>query len=415
MYLTLIMFPFAVLLIVTALVQSLFVGSHYSSEQNVLVEPVIPGVNLPASELGYYCLALLVCSIFHELGHAIAAVHEDVHLISVGVNILFILPVAYVNLGTEKFNSLNPWRKLRITCAGVWHNVVLAVLAYVLFCCLPFVFSSLFYVNNGVFVSEMYKNSPLLGQRGLSKGDTIIQINDCNVLNETSWEQCLKDMNAVKPAFCVESELIHELDESVPLRHVSNGIYDCCSANKNAHLCFEYLENNDGIMEIPPHVCLPVRSVLERSHQFCTNSVKNCLNNLHCIRPMLSNSTNLFKIKVVGKRDVVYIGLESDLLNTVEVSPYIPKYIFQSSVIPDVLTKLLKYLVVFSAGLALINILPCIFMDGQHIVNGLVHILLGTTLGSVHNINFTSLIISLCGTIILVFHCIFSVYNMIFS
>ena len=34
----------------------------------------VPGVNLPTSQLGYYLLTLLVCGIFHELGHAIAAV-----------------------------------------------------------------------------------------------------------------------------------------------------------------------------------------------------------------------------------------------------------------------------------------------------------------------------------------------------
>lgn len=414
MYTTLVLFPLALILITTALFQNLF-SSTAPSERAVVVEPVVPGLNLPASELGYYGFALIISSVFHEIGHAVAAVREDVHLMNVGVNVVFILPVAYVNLSMEQFNSLNPWRMLRIICAGVWHNMVLAAVAYVLFCTLPYVFSLLFYVNNGVFVAEVYKNSPLLGHRGLTSGDTIVRINDCDIRNESSWEGCLNDLNTVKPAFCVDTDLIHNLDESIPLWHTSSGFYDCCSENKNGHLCFEYLENNDGIMEIPPHVCLPVRVVIEKSPKFCTNNIKNCFGNLHCIRPMLANSTNLFKIKIVGKPDVVYIGLASDLLYTVKISPYIPKYIFQSSAVPDLITKVLKYFVMFSGGLAIINVIPCIFMDGQHIANGLVHIFLGKTLGSIQNIKFASLVVSLCGTLLILTHCVYSVYKMLFG
>lgn len=38
----------------------------------------MPGVNLPASQLSYYLLTLLVCGILHEMGHAIAAVRLDI-------------------------------------------------------------------------------------------------------------------------------------------------------------------------------------------------------------------------------------------------------------------------------------------------------------------------------------------------
>ena len=34
----------------------------------------MPGVNLPASQIGYYLMTLLVCGILHEVGHAVAAV-----------------------------------------------------------------------------------------------------------------------------------------------------------------------------------------------------------------------------------------------------------------------------------------------------------------------------------------------------
>jgi hypothetical protein len=36
----------------------------------------MPGVNLPMSQIGYYLLTLFVCGVFHEMGHAIAAVRQ---------------------------------------------------------------------------------------------------------------------------------------------------------------------------------------------------------------------------------------------------------------------------------------------------------------------------------------------------
>jgi len=34
----------------------------------------IPGVNLPATEAGYYFVALMLSGVLHEIGHAMAAV-----------------------------------------------------------------------------------------------------------------------------------------------------------------------------------------------------------------------------------------------------------------------------------------------------------------------------------------------------
>lgn len=385
-----------------------------STSSQPLLQPVIPGVNLPASELGYYSITLVICSIFHEIGHALASVKEDVHVLNVGINAIFILPVAYVNISSEKLNALNPWKALRILCAGIWHNIVSIIFAYLISCSLPYVFASVYYINNGVSVTEVLKNSPLLGTKGLHTGDIITRINDCDIKNDNTWYSCLESMHNNKPSFCVDTDLVHSLDESVPLHH-ENSVYDCCGSDKPDHLCFEYLDNNNGILELPPHVCLPVRTIIERSPHFCNADIKNCLDNLHCIRPVLNNSTNLFKVKRLHKADVVFIGLSSDFLRTVQISKYVPKKLFQSTLVPDAITKCLNYIIVFSTGLAIINLIPCIFMDGQYITNSLVEIVLGERLGSKRNINLVSLIISLCGTMILVLHCIIAVYKMLIS
>lgn len=378
----------------------------------LVLEPIVPGLNLPVSELGYYSIALVLCSIFHEIGHALASVKEDVHLVNVGLNVLFILPVAYVNISLDNLNALSSWKALRIVCAGVWHNLVLTFFAYLIYWSLPYIFSLTFYTNHGVSVFDVLKSSSLAGAKGLHVGDTVISINDCNTRNDVAWESCIQNMRITKPSFCVEADLVHNLDESVPLRHLGTGVYDCCSAEKADHLCFEYLDSNDGILEIPPHACLPVRTIIEKSPQFCSMHAKNCLNNLHCIRPVMNNNTNLFKIKRLHKADVIYIGLATDILYTIQVSPYVPKHLFTSTLFPDIVTKFFKYIIVFSTGLAIVNVVPCIFMDGQHITNALVRILFGVSLGSAQNVNIVSLIICLCCTALLLFHCICVIYNM---
>ena len=38
----------------------------------------MPGVNLPASQVSYYLLTLLVCGILHEIGHAIGIGHSEI-------------------------------------------------------------------------------------------------------------------------------------------------------------------------------------------------------------------------------------------------------------------------------------------------------------------------------------------------
>lgn len=407
------MFPVAFILLLVAFIQN-FLKSIGVSYQRPVLEPVIPGLNLPASELGYYSISLVVCSIFHELGHALASVKQDVNLVNVGVNVLFILPVAYVNLSSEKLNALNPWKKLKILCAGVWHNLVLGLLAYLMFCSLPFVFSSIYYTNNGISVSYISRNSPLYGTRGLQVGDIITKLNECNINNDASWFSCLEQMQLQKPSFCVDTDLVHTLDESVPLHHVENNVYDCCDSGKTGHLCFEYIDNNDGILELPPHICLPVRTIIEKSPHYCTSS-KFCANNLHCIRPLLYNNTNLFKIKRINKADVIYIGLIGDLTQTVQVSGYVPRHIFSSTVLPDAITKFLKYIIVFSIGLAIVNVIPCVCMDGQHITASLIEALFGEALGSKQSINVVSLIICIFGTVLLIVHCIINFYRLYFT
>ena len=54
-----------------------------------------------------------MCSVYHEIGHAVSAVSEDVRVLGFGVFILFILPAAYVDLPTDQLKTKTSLQRLR--------------------------------------------------------------------------------------------------------------------------------------------------------------------------------------------------------------------------------------------------------------------------------------------------------------
>ena len=96
------------------------------------------------SDIGYYIITLGVCSIVHEFGHALAASREDVQLFGIGILIAYILPVAFVYMSNEQLASLPAFNQLRVMCAGIWHNIVLAA------------FSALILVTSAWFWAPLY-------------------------------------------------------------------------------------------------------------------------------------------------------------------------------------------------------------------------------------------------------------------
>ena len=53
------------------------VEKQSSVQDKLSFQVVLPGVTLPISDIGYYMMALLFCSVVHEAGHALAAIQEQ--------------------------------------------------------------------------------------------------------------------------------------------------------------------------------------------------------------------------------------------------------------------------------------------------------------------------------------------------
>uniref|UniRef100_A0A182SZ79 Membrane-bound transcription factor site-2 protease n=1 Tax=Anopheles maculatus TaxID=74869 RepID=A0A182SZ79_9DIPT len=383
-YLSLVLMPFAVVMIVISSLQTNLHGqsakvvtssgtggdSRTPGRRMVEIDLVVPGVNLPMNEIGYYIAALAINSVVHELGHGLAAVLEDVQIKGFGLHVLLIIPMAYTQLDLDQLNTLRLWKKLRVLCAGIWHNLVLGLFTYLLFISTPLLFSALYRTSDGVIVTSLKNNSPMAGSRGLEQGDIIKSINSCEIHHEESWFECLLHTIHSPPAYCVSTDFVHLNDESVPMSHKNDGLIECCGSENTASSCFEYMvDANEDDVALPQHMCLNIRKTIENSFGYCQHNGQ-CSEG-HCFKPSINNYTTIMQIRRESKPDVIYIGHPGDATRTVQVSRFVPKTGLFAPRFADSIQLLLKYVTVFAIGLAFINVMPCYGFDGQHIVNTL--------------------------------------------
>ena len=72
-----------------------------------------------------------------------------------GLFLFAIYPGAFVDLHTDHLTVISPLRQLRIFCAGVWHNFVLALVAFGIWWFLPYILLPLYTTNRGAVVTNV--------------------------------------------------------------------------------------------------------------------------------------------------------------------------------------------------------------------------------------------------------------------
>lgn len=403
--------PIAIIILARSFILELMRRSSSDVPFAVVLEPVIPGYNLPFSDIGYYAITLLVCTFVHEMGHAVAAVREDVHIYGTGFFLVFIFPAACVYLDSSQLNALAASRRLRILCAGIWHNVVLAVVAILLVFSLPWAVQPFFMTGDGVYVTSISPESGVLGPKGLHQSDVVTSLNDCSVKNTLTWKKCLLEaLQNHTPGYCISAEFVRENDESIPEHPVVGGGVECCTKESNqlGRLCFQIVDDSGGPVELPEHSCLSARELIEAGNGLCSaQSLSSCASHLHCLRPTVGNFTKLVTLQRSKGEVVLFLGNPSEIYQTVKVTDFVPKWNMYNPRLPQIVETFLKYVYMMSSGLAIINVLPAFFFDGQHIAVALCDFLLETRVKD----STMRLAVSLCATVLGTLLLIFGVFT----
>jgi len=156
------------------------------------LEFIIPGVTVSFNKFIAMLVAIVICGIFHELGHAYAATVQGYAVQGVGLEVYFLLvPKFYADIDGAVQHA-PPAQSLRVFCGGVWHNIVMGTLS-ILFIV---EFSGLAHLvlygtpTTTPIVSDIPSYSPMKASR-IKVGDTIVSVGDCLVNDTESWARCL--------------------------------------------------------------------------------------------------------------------------------------------------------------------------------------------------------------------------------
>uniref|UniRef100_A0A915HNR7 Membrane-bound transcription factor site-2 protease n=1 Tax=Romanomermis culicivorax TaxID=13658 RepID=A0A915HNR7_ROMCU len=351
------------------------------------IVPVVPGLNLPWSHAPLLFLVLILAGLLHELGHALVATNERVKINGFGLFLLGVYPGAFTELHHEDLYSTSAMKRLKIFCAGIWHNIATVILCMICISGLPYALNFGYSLNKGVLVTDVRAASGLRDVGGLKPGDVVYEINYCKVENEHSWRECLKKMSKQNTGYCVpklKMRLAAKMTQKFQMDE--HGELKCCQQNATAsHMCFYYkmYSTNSNNVNSTTHndtfaySCLPARYVTD--HFFCNYS-KPCQPPFQtsCIYPALFNNSKLFRFQldnINNRRDrrhpVLFIGQTKSILDHVTVKSHVPRKFFENIAwpiwLPDFCDLFLRYLFTFSLAFALLNAMPCYTLDGQYI------------------------------------------------
>lgn len=82
---------------------------------------------------------------------------EQVRVNGFGIFFMVLYPGAFVDLFTEHLMVITPMRQLRIYCAGIWHNFILALFFYGFLQMLPWLLSLGYVTGRGAVILQSIK------------------------------------------------------------------------------------------------------------------------------------------------------------------------------------------------------------------------------------------------------------------
>ncbi|CAK0736192.1 hypothetical protein CVIRNUC_000706 [Coccomyxa viridis] len=300
-------------------------------EPGLALELVLPGLTVPWAHAVYLWVATALSLAVHEAGHGLAAAAEGVGLGGVSLFLILLLPGASVSLNIDNLAELGSLKAVKIICAGVWHNVVLCCMCWLLASLLPLTLAPLYSTRHGATVWNVPAGSPLHGH--LSGGDAVTSVNACPVASCADWITCIMDSPAgarlpqlasSAPVFWTPHQMLHrsvqdaprsDIGYCIPLAwqlaatqcSVAAGIDECVSSslcftpsgggNKSSSAESGLIHRNQSTIGEAHGFCLSARSAADRA--VCgTGHDGFCGTDEVCMRPLLAENESLFKVGV---------------------------------------------------------------------------------------------------------------------
>ncbi|KAI8374823.1 hypothetical protein BD560DRAFT_327402 [Blakeslea trispora] len=306
------------------------------------------------SHIGYYLIALAVCGLFHEAGHAIAAYSQGISIQSSGMFILYLYPGAFVNISDQSLQSLNAFKQLRIICAGVWHNLVLYLFAFFSLAGGLKLFLLLLGWQSleglgGVSVVQIRGNSPLAPH--LPPSTMIYQLDDTPLTaNIDDWNAHLfvaEGRHQLDQGFCVPSSAFSK-DYGTACCDISDR-YPFGQSDNTSIACFESFPITGK-----PVICLPTLQVLSSTHPERCLDLSDCSQGMSCVVPYTPSITGQV-VRIYArfpswldvseeKNEKVFV-FEGELVDIWESGKYFlltPRYWFLPSSLPHMLEVTLR-------------------------------------------------------------------------
>ncbi|KAG9322825.1 hypothetical protein KVV02_007599 [Mortierella alpina] len=392
-------------------------AAQESDDSGMVLIPIIPGITFPISHLPYYLIALLVSGVIHEAGHAIAAARERTHVSSTGIFLYILYPGAFVDISPRALAIMSPFQQLKVICAGVWHNIVLFVLAWALLSsgalmlCLRVIGWT--QMDNGLSVVDVDKLSDLSGH--LRPGSIITKVDDLSLKGDPLdlWKASLlppsdpaqENSSNKQPeaGFCIPDTLLFVKPSDCCLftpetqfGHSRDITLSCFTPFESSPSATAHQEENGDRILARNGQCLPSLDILANSAPArCTQTDLKCATGSTCYRPFtpyrIGSIVRLYYAlpswmpstepqtdqdrhltATMREHVVVYQGDPTDIFEAVQVTSIGTRWSFLPLGFPTAVLLTVQYTMSFSLALSVLNIVPARHLDGHHALTAFV-------------------------------------------
>ena len=165
------------------------IKDEHEEGMSSLVIPLVPFLNIPRSYLLSFTSATLLSAFLHEIGHALAAVLENIRIESIGIYLFLLFPGAYVQIEANSFSSLTFYPKLRILSGGITFNLLLFLLSAIIYQTLPLLLILFYTRSKGVVITSI---SPLSNLNiAFQQGQIITAVNGEETRANSAFKELL--------------------------------------------------------------------------------------------------------------------------------------------------------------------------------------------------------------------------------